>query len=260
MSKKTVKRTVRVTPSKKVGLLNFDDLVLDKTTYKNTNGHLMHPFRAIVCGTSGSGKTNTILNLLLNALYKLDYAHVYLYAKDLQEEKYQWMINYFQDLEQKIKKKTQQEVKLITFSDKLEDVPTLDKIDKTIQNVVIFDDWTNEPVKNLEIIKNYFTMGRKHNCSTFYLCHSWYACPKVFRLNTQYAFIYRLPSAREVRELYKELGTDLDKDSFSRAYKEATKMSYNFLLLDKKTNDPKKKYRAGLDGEFEWMREEEDEE
>jgi hypothetical protein len=213
----------------------------------------MHPFRAIVCGTSGSGKTNTLMNILLNEHYKLDFMHVYLYAKDLQEEKYQWLIQYFTDLEQKIKKKTGSVVKLITYSDKLEDVPTLDKIDKSIQNVVIFDDWTNEPSKKLAIIKDYFTMGRKHNCSTFYLCHSWYACPKLFRLNTQYAFIYRLPSARELRELYKELGTDIERDDFWRAYKEATKMSYNFLLIDKKTNSPKLKYREGLDGIFEWM-------
>jgi len=57
---------------KKGKMINFDDLVKDKTRYKNTNGYLVHPFRAIVCGASGKGKTNAVLNLLLNNDYKLD--------------------------------------------------------------------------------------------------------------------------------------------------------------------------------------------
>ena len=35
-----------------------------------------------------------------------------------------------------------------------------------------------------------------------------------------------------------------------RAYKQATQMSFNFLLIDKKTNKPKLKYREGPDGVF----------
>jgi len=241
-------------------MINFDELAADKTKYKNANGYLVHPFRAIVCGSSGCGKTNAICNILLNEAYKLDYGHVYLFAKDLSEDKYQFIIQYFTKLEQKVLKKTGETVRLLTYSDKLEDVPTLSKINKNIQNIAIFDDWTNEPVKRLATMKDYFTMGRKFNVSTFYLCHSWYACPKVFRLNTQYAFIYQLPSARELRELYKELGMNIERDDFWKAYREATKNKFNFLLIDKKTNNLQLQYRSGLDGLFSWRAEAESDE
>lgn len=70
---------------------------------------------------------------------------MYLYAKDIYEDKYQLLINYFAKLEQKILKKTGETIKLLTYSDKLEDVIDLDKINTKIHNIVIFDDWTNEP-------------------------------------------------------------------------------------------------------------------
>lgn len=243
--------------TKKKKVINFDELIEDKTVYRNTNGYLKHPFRSIVCGSSGSGKTNTVLNLLINKEYKLDYDKVYLYARDLSEEKYQWLIKYYNDLEAKILKKTKEVVKILTYSNKLADIPELETLDKTKQNIMIFDDWTNEPKNKLETISNYFTMCRKFNTSIFFICHSWYACPKMFRMNNEYSFIYRLPSARELRQLYQELGTNIDKDDFKKAYNEATKLSYEFLLIDKKTNIRELMYRHGFDGKFAFLKDDE---
>ena len=47
-------------------------------------------YRIIITGGSGSGKTNTLLNLLNN---QPDINKIYLYAKDLYESKYQFLIN-----------------------------------------------------------------------------------------------------------------------------------------------------------------------
>ena len=49
-----------------------------------------HPYRILIVGGSGSGKTNTLLNLLEN---HLDIDKIYLYAKDPYEDKYQYLIN-----------------------------------------------------------------------------------------------------------------------------------------------------------------------
>ena len=233
-------------------MINYDELASDKTSYKNTNGYLVHPFRAVICGNSGCGKTNAVMNLLLTKKYKMDYGHVHLFAKDLSEENYQFLISYFTKLEQKVLKKTGETVKLLTYSDKLEDVPPLSKINKNIQNIAIFDDPTNEPVQRLATLLDYWTMGRKFNVSSFFLGHSWYKCPKMMRLNTQYAFIYQLPTARELRDLYTEIGSNI-------TYRESTKDEYNFLLMDKKSNNPRQ-YRNGLDRMFDWRAEESDEE
>ena len=40
-------------------------------------------FRMLICGNSGSGKTNLLLHMLLALLY---YDEIYLYAKNLDQE------------------------------------------------------------------------------------------------------------------------------------------------------------------------------
>ena len=48
-----------------------------------------HPYRILIIGGSGSGKTNTLLNLI-NEQHDID--KVYLYARDLNKQKYKILI------------------------------------------------------------------------------------------------------------------------------------------------------------------------
>ena len=47
-------------------------------------------FRMLICGCSGSGKTNTLMHMLRKPLKF--YNKLYLYAKNLEESKYQDLI------------------------------------------------------------------------------------------------------------------------------------------------------------------------
>ena len=49
-----------------------------------------HPYRILIIGASGSGKTNALLNLIED---QPDIDKIYLYAKDPYEDKYQFLIN-----------------------------------------------------------------------------------------------------------------------------------------------------------------------
>ena len=67
-------------------MLNLDNIVSNKKIKENNNW----PFRMLFIGTSGSGKTNTLLQLI-NNLHPID--KIYLYAKDIDEKKYQFLIS-----------------------------------------------------------------------------------------------------------------------------------------------------------------------
>ena len=53
-----------------------------------------HPYRILITGGSGSGKTNVLINLI-NEQHDID--KIYLYAKDLSEPKYEYLIKKRED-------------------------------------------------------------------------------------------------------------------------------------------------------------------
>ena len=71
----------------------------------------------LIIGPSGSSKTNTLLHLL-NKLHPID--KIYLYAKDLHEPKYEYLIN---KREQPGIKNLNDAHTFIEYSDDMNDVP-----------------------------------------------------------------------------------------------------------------------------------------
>ena len=73
-------------------MINFDDYTNENKTEYNLKWPYIpdHPYRILIIGGSGSGKTNALLNLI-NKQPDIDKIH--LYVKDLYEAKYQYSIN-----------------------------------------------------------------------------------------------------------------------------------------------------------------------
>ena len=73
-------------------MISFDDYVNENKTEHNKNWPYIpdKPYRILIIGGSGSGKTNVLLNLIEN---QPDIDKIYLYPKDLYEAKYRYLIN-----------------------------------------------------------------------------------------------------------------------------------------------------------------------
>ena len=68
-------------------MISLDDYTNENKTQYNLKWPYIpdHPYRILMIGGTGSGKTNALLNLINN---QLDIDKIYLYAKDPHEAKY----------------------------------------------------------------------------------------------------------------------------------------------------------------------------
>ena len=78
-------------------MINFDEYVNENKTVHDKNWPYIpdHPYRILIIGGLGSGKTNALINLI-NEQNDID--KIYLYARDLNEPKYEYLIKKREDV------------------------------------------------------------------------------------------------------------------------------------------------------------------
>ena len=182
-------------------------------------------FRMLICGNSGSGKTNLLYHMLIEPLLYCD--KIYLYAKNLEQEKYQNLMKKMNEASEELGYNVME-----VSNDKI--IPITHLPYENNQKIIIFDDYICE--KNQREIVDYFIQGRHKNYSAIYLSQSFYKTPRDIRLNCCHYCIYDFPSSRERNMISSELGVDKEK------FKKATRKSFSFLYVDK----PKKKVKRNF--------------
>jgi hypothetical protein len=251
--------------------LNYDDMIAEKvpkTKYENKNSmSLQHPIGPVIMSAAtGQGKTNELLNLLFTPDLKMTYTKVYLICPDTtaEEDAYQFMKMHFQEMidntnakiaefNKRNKKKHYDPMQLsdvFVHISKYEECPTLESINKKIQNIFIFDDIIDDKKLN-EYATKLIKLSRKINCSVFYLSQEWTAIPIFFRkqIKNGAAFLWETPTATELRQYSQMFCLGMEPEEFKRLYDEATSVPHRPLVINFKDRVKNKQWfiRAGLE-------------
>ena len=209
-------------------MLNLDNIVSNKNEHKNNNW----PFRMLIIGPSGSGKTNTLL-YLINNLHPID--KIYLYAKDIHEPKYKYLLN----KRKKARIKNLNDPKaFIEYSDNMNDV--LGNINNYNKNrdkkvLIVFDDMIadNEYNKNFKrIIKELFYRAHKINVSIVFITQSYFRALKDARLNSTHYILMKINNKKEFKRIAEEKSGHLDYQDFLKMYNYCTREPYSFMTID----------------------------
>ena len=205
-------------------MINFNEYANEKKIEHNLKWPYIpdHPYRILIIGSSGSGKTSALLNLINN---QLDIDKIYLYAKDPYEAKYQYLIN------------KREKVGLGHFDDHKTFIEYSNDIQDVYKNI---DDYN--PGKLNPIITELFIRGRKLNISIVFITQSYFKVPKDVRLNSTHFFIMKIPNKRELQQIALNHSSDIDFKDLIKIYKKCTKEPYSFLVNDTtlQSSDPLK--------------------
>ena len=186
----------------------------------------------MIIGGSGSGKTNTLLNLI-NEQNDID--KIYLYARDLNEPKYKILIKKREDAGIKHLNDPNAFIECSnTMNDVYENINDYNPIRKR-KKIIIFDDMISNIMGNKKfeaIIKELFIRCRKLNISLVFITQSYFSVPKDVRLNSTHYLIMKINNKGELQNIAINHSSDIDYQDFMEIYRECTKEPYNFLKID----------------------------
>ena len=183
------------------------------------------PFRMLIIGGSGAGKTQTLMNLIriMNGTFN----NIHIITKNRDEPLY----NY---LESKVDTG-------LSITEGIDSAPNLDDFDKKEQSLIVMDDLVLE--KNQKQLEQYFIRARKLNCSLVYLSQSYFAVPKMIRMNLNYLIIKRLNTLQDLFRMMREYSLGVSKDVLVDLYQHSIQDNKQDFLLVDLDSEPSDRFR-----------------
>ena len=127
---------------------NYDFNEDENTNFKQLYKYMPKSnFMTLICGNSGSGKTNLLYHILMKPLVYYDQIH--LYGKSLEQEKYRHIIETMNDISGQVG---------YDIHCNNDDIKPVNSLESNSQKIVIFDDLICD--KNQKPLIDYFIQGR----------------------------------------------------------------------------------------------------
>ena len=197
----------------------------------NPNFHLHNfelPFRMLVIGSSGGGKSNFVCNLLKRfCAGKGTFDEIKIFCKSKHEPLYEYLAEASKGM--------------IEVIDDLSKLPQINELDTKKQKLFIMDDLVLE---TNPLISEYWIRARKKNCSLIYLTQSFYKTNKLIRQNCRYFVIVKIAGSRDLSCLLKDIACDKTKEELIKLYTYSTSEKFSVLTIDGDSSE--RKYRKNF--------------
>ena len=227
--------------TQKSGLINFYDLIREgDSPYFNPNPNaLQHPFRCIIAGSSGSGKSNLLMNVITTCNC---FARIWICTKLPDEPLYRWLAKTMKD-------EMEPEDEVVSFISSLAELPAHEEYaNYGGQHLVVVDDFINDSEKMHKPVNDLATMGRKlgydgAGVSLIYISQKYYKIPAMIRAQSSYIILKRISSSRELRTIVKDFGLGVSLDELQALYNQTSADAFKMFLIDLVNQDDSKRFR-----------------
>lgn len=204
-------------------------------TEKSTSHLLPHPLRCLIVGSSGSGKTNLLLNFIYNRTC-VPFTNLYVFSRSIAQPAYLELYERFLNIEKKLGEK------VAHFFSNCDDLVPLDECKP--KSLVVFDDCLLE---NQKKIKDFFIRSRHKKISCVYLSQSYGKVDmQVIRNNINVLCMFS-QNRYYTKRIYDDfVGSDMTFEQFENLCKKCWINPHGFLTIDTTKKPHTGKYRIML--------------
>lgn len=200
------------------------------------------PFRMLICGQSGSGKTNWLLSMIKKM--NNTFVHIYVCCRSKEEPLYQYIENKINVGNKttnghSLKGDAQEAITFYEVQDS-NDIPDLDTLER--QSLIVFDDLVSAGKDVQTKIAEYYIRARKKEVSCVYITQSYHAVAPIIRQQCNYIVLKKLSSNRNLSMILKDFPLDMTIDELKRLYASTTKGIEQFLIVDINKNEVRKNW------------------
>ena len=202
------------------------------------------PTRSIICAPSGGGKTNLLVNLILD-VYRGCFSRIYIFSPSIDVD-YTWhSVKQYISNEMKIQESEDDKFyydnydeaaleNIIHIQHKVIEYMKRNKYKNLYQILIIIDDFADSPsfTRKSHLLHQLYIRGR-HNCiSTITSTQKYFAIAPIVRINASQLYVFRLRNYKDLESIVDELSALAPKNTLLDIYNTAVKEPYSFLFIN----------------------------
>lgn len=193
------------------------------------------PLRCLIVGSSGSGKTNLLLNFIYD-MKGVPFKNLYVFSRSINQPAYKQLHNYYEKLEHKLGKT------VARFFSTCDELIPLDECE--VNSLVVFDDCLLDSQSK---IKDYFIRGRHKGISCIYLSQSYGRVDmQVIRNNVNMLCAFN-QNKHYTKRIYDDfVGSDMTYVAFENLCKVCWSKPHGFITIEMNKKPHKGKYKCLL--------------